>query len=149
MVNFALLLFLLYLRYFMNTRLIIAIITSLIDEIIIVAVILWVLPRFGILIPWWGLLLIIIGFVIYAVAVFLLGSRALKKKPLAGLSDMLGMQGKTAGRLAPNGFVKIEGELWEAKSQEGIIDAGVGVVVVDQEGLKLVVKETNTTNKYQ
>jgi membrane-bound ClpP family serine protease len=47
--------------------------------------------------------------------------------------------------------VKIEGEIWKARSQEGAIEAGVEVVVVAQEGLKLVVRETrtNTTNKYQ
>lgn len=124
-----------------NTRLIIAIITSLIDEIIIVALILWVLPRFGIHVPWWGLVLVIVAFVVYAVTVFTLGSRILKKKPLAGLSDMLEMEGKTQGRLAPAGFVKIEGELWEARSGAGVIEAGVEVVVVAQEGLRLVVRE--------
>jgi membrane-bound ClpP family serine protease len=123
--------------------LIIAIITSLIDEIIIVALILWVLPRFGIHVPWWGLVLVIVAFVVYAVTVFTLGSRILKKKPLPGLSDMLGMEGKTQGRLAPAGFVKIEGELWEAKSGAGVIEAGIEVVVVAQEGLKLVVRETS------
>jgi membrane protein implicated in regulation of membrane protease activity len=138
--NFAAVIFLLYLKYSMNTRLIIAIVTSLIDEIIIVALILWVLPRFGIHIPWWGLALVIAGFVIYAVTVFTMGSRILKKKPVAGLSDMLGMEGKTTGRLDPDGFVKIEGELWEAKSERGVIEAGAEVVVVAQEGLKLVVK---------
>jgi membrane protein implicated in regulation of membrane protease activity len=124
----------------MNTRLIVAIVTSLIDELIIVGVILWVLPRFGIRIPWWGLTLIIVAFVIYAVTVFVLGSRILKKKALAGLSDMLGMEGKTTGRLAPHGFVKIAGELWEADSQSGSLEAGVVVVVVGQQGLKLLVR---------
>jgi membrane-bound ClpP family serine protease len=124
----------------MNIRLTIAIVTSLIDEILIVVVILWVLPRFGIRIPWWGLLLIVIAFVIYAVTTYILGSRILRKKPLAGLSDMLGMEGKAASQLSPDGFVKIGGELWDAKSQTGSIEAGARVVVVAQEGFKLIVR---------
>ncbi len=125
----------------MNVRLIIAILTSLIDEIIILAIILFVLPRVGINLPWWGIALIVIAFLIYAVATFILGSRILRKKPVAGFTDMLGMSGKATSRLAPKGFVRIEGELWEAKAEKGVIDVGAEVTVIAQEGLKLIVRK--------
>ncbi len=125
----------------MNARLIIAIITSLIDEIVIIAIILWVLPLFGIHIPLWGLALIVVALVIYAVGTFIIGSRILRKKPLAGLTDMVGTEGRTATSLSPRGFIRVEGELWEARAESGSIDSGVDVTVIAQDGLKLVVRE--------
>ncbi len=125
----------------MNVRLIIAILTSLLDEIIILAIILWVLPSFfNVHLPWWGLALVVIGFLVYAVATFILGSRILAKKPVAGFTDMIGLTGKAASRLAPNGFIRIEGELWEARAENGIINASTEVIVVAQKGLKLIVR---------
>jgi membrane-bound ClpP family serine protease len=121
----------------MNSRLIVAIITSLIDEIIIIGVILWVLPRFDIRIPLWGLVLIVIAFVIYAVGAFIIGSRTLNKKPLPGLTSMIGSEGCAATPLAPKGFVRIKGELWEARAESSSIGSGIDITVISQEGLKL------------
>jgi membrane-bound ClpP family serine protease len=36
--------------------------------------------------------------------------------------------------------VRIEGELWNARSENGPIDAGIDVIVVSQNGLKVVVR---------
>jgi membrane protein implicated in regulation of membrane protease activity len=122
-----------------KARLVIAIITNLLDEAIIVALIVFGLPRLGVHIPLWGTILICIGFLIYAVIFYRIGSTILGKKPLPGFSDMTGIEGKTTVRLAPKGFVKIESELWEAKAENGPIEAGARVIVVRQEGMKLIV----------
>jgi membrane-bound ClpP family serine protease len=124
----------------MNVRLIIAIVTSLIDEVIILAIILFVLPIFDIHIPWWGIVLIVIAFLVYAVGTFIIGTRILKKKPLPGLTDMTGTEGKVVSPLTPKGFVRIESELWEAKAEKDPLEKGADVVVVSQNGLKLVVR---------
>ena len=42
--------------------------------------------------------------------------------------------------LVPEGLVRIKGELWVAKSADKEIDVGAEVVVVEQNGLKLVVR---------
>jgi membrane protein implicated in regulation of membrane protease activity len=125
----------------MNTRLIIAIVTSLIDEVIIVAVVLWVLPRFDIHLPLWGLILLVIGFVIYAVMAYITGSRILRKKPLNGLTSMAGIEGYVTAALTPKGYVKIKGELWQARSESGTLSSGTIVIVVSQKGLELVVRK--------
>ena len=125
----------------MNTRLIIAIVTSLIDEVIIIAVVLWVLPRFDIHLPLWGLVLIIIVFVIYAVISYVFGSRILRKKPLNGLTSMIGIEGNVTIALEPKGYVKIKGELWQARSESGTISSGTSIIVVSQKGLELVVRK--------
>ena len=118
-----------------------AVITSLLDEALIIAVILWGLPRLGITLPIWATVLIVIIFAVYAVIVFRLGSRILYKKPLPGLTDMVGMEGKVTQPLKPEGLVQIEGELWEARTENEPIEKGVDIVVVSQDRLKLVVKK--------
>ncbi len=122
-----------------NARLVLAIITNLLDEAIIVAAIIFGLPRLGINIPLWGTILICVAFLIYAYIFYRIGSTILKKKPLPGLSDMVGMEGKAASKLNPDGLIRIEGELWKARSQSGTIESGDSVIVTGQTGLKLLV----------
>jgi membrane-bound ClpP family serine protease len=124
-----------------NGRLIIAIISSLLDEALILGLILWGLPKLGIELPIFITVTIVILFAIFAVTTFKLGTRALKMKPLAGLSEMINMDGVVIKRLDPIGYVKIDGEIWEAKSSEGIIEKGTNVKVLDQKRLLLIVKQ--------
>ncbi len=123
-----------------NARLIIAIITNLLDEAVIVAAIIFGLPRLGINIPVWGIALICVLFLIYAVAFYQIGSKIIKKKPMPGFSDMVGIKGKVTAPLNPVGLVKIEGELWEARAESGTIEAGTEVIVISQSGLRLIVR---------
>ena len=124
----------------MNTRLIVAIVTSLIDEIIIIAIIVWVLPRFDIHIPLWGIVLIAIAFVTYAVGSFIVASRILRKKPLPGQCDMVGIEGKVVTRLNPEGFVRVQGELWKSRAEKGPLEPGTEISVIAQEGFRLIVR---------
>jgi len=124
----------------MSTRLIMAIINNLLIEAIIVSVILWGFPRLGVHIPLYGLILICVAFLIYAVVSYDIGSRTLRKKPLPGFTTMIGVEGEVVSRLAPEGLVRIEGELWSARSENGPIDEGTRVIVVSQNGLKVVVR---------
>ena len=122
-----------------NGRLIIAILTSLLDEALIIAAILWGLPRLGISIPLYGTILVCVGFVIYAVLIYIMGSRALIKQPVKGFTDLIGMEGRVAVRLGPEGTVRIAGEIWDARSDNGDIEAGTRVEVINQKGFKLIV----------
>jgi membrane-bound ClpP family serine protease len=124
----------------MNTRLVITLITSLIDELIIIAVVIWGLPHWGVHIPWWGTALLCVAFAAYAYWAFRLGSRILRKKPLAGFTDLIGMSGRAVDTLAPRGMVRINSELWEAKAEHGAIPAGHEVEVVSQDGMTLLVR---------
>ena len=82
-----------------NARLIVAIVTSIVQAVVIVAVILWVLPRFDITIPIWGTVLILLAFATYAVTLYKVGSRTLVKKDLPGLTDMIGLNGQAVSLL--------------------------------------------------
>lgn len=130
----------------MNARLIIAIFTNLVYEAIIVAVIQWGLPRWGIHMPLYGLILTCVAFAVYGVVSFLIGSRTLRRKPIPGLTTMIGIEGQVVSQLAPEGFVRIRGELWNARAENGSIDVGADVIVVRQSGLKLVVRRKQADN---
>jgi len=127
-----------------NTRLIIALVSSLLDEGLIIGLLLWGLPKLGISIPIPITIIIVILFALFAIITFKLGSRVLNMKPLPGLTDLKGVEGRVVKRLALTGFIKIDGELWEARSLEDIIEIGTEVVVVSQSGLKLGVKKKTT-----
>lgn len=130
----------------MNARLIMAIFTNLLYEAVIVAVILWGLPRWNIHIPMYGLILICVAFAVYGVISFHIGSRTLQRKQLPGLTSMVGIEGQVVDRLAPEGFVRIGGELWNARAENGSIDVGIDVIVVRQSGLKVVVRQKREEN---
>jgi membrane-bound ClpP family serine protease len=124
-----------------NARFILAVLSSLLDEALIIGVLLWGLPQLGINVPMPIIITAVILFAAFAVFSFKLGSRVLKMKPLPGQTDFTGMEGTVVSTLRPKGIVKIEGELWEARSLEGIIEIGARILVVNRKGLKLGVKK--------
>jgi len=123
-------------------RLILAIISTLFEETAIAVIVLWGLPRLGINIPLWGLVVLMVAWLTYTVTTYRMGSRALRKKQIVGLPDMVGTKGKVVSPLAPEGLVRIKGELWVAKSASGEMEPGGEVIVVGQDRLKLVVRDS-------
>lgn len=127
----------------MTARLILAIVSTMLEEAAIVVIVLWGLPQLAIHIPLAGLIAVMVAWGAFAVITYRMGSRALKKKPVVGLPTMIGSRGKVVSPLAPEGFIRIKGELWEATSAGGNIDTGEEVTVVGQDGLKLVCKSSS------
>lgn len=76
---------------------------------------------------------------IIGIGLYLVGTRALKKQT-ALHTTMVGSTGTSAGKLSPQGMVKIHGELWGAVSEEGDIAPGEEIVVTGEQGLKLRVR---------
>jgi membrane-bound ClpP family serine protease len=127
----------------MNARLLITIISNLIWEGLIVAAAVWLLPLAGVNLQWWAIMLIVVAFAVYAAFMYRIGNRTIKKKALPGATDMIGVKGHVVKKLAPAGLVSIEGELWEAVSHSGSIEAGIEIVVVRQQGFRLEVKASS------
>jgi len=125
----------------MTGRLILAIISTLLEEAALVVIVLLGLPRLGIHIPLSGLIVMMVVWLAWSVIVYRVGSQALRKKPVISLPDMVGSKGKVVSPLVPEGLVRIKGELWVAKSAGRKIDVGADVIVLAQDGLKLVVRE--------
>jgi len=122
-------------------RLVLAIISILLEEGAIFVIWRWALPHFDIELPLYVLVTIMVGWLVYAVATFIIVTRALGKKAFIGLQTMVGSKGKVARPLAPEGMVRIKGELWGATSEEGKMDIGEEVTVVGEDGLKLIVRK--------
>ncbi len=124
----------------MNGRLVLAIISSIIEESLIVLIVLWALPQMDVNIPLPGLIAIMVAWSCISVFTFRKGSRALRRKPMLSLPDMVGNRGIVVNWLAPEGMVKIRGELWAARSEGGELEPGSRVIVVAQDRMRLSVR---------
>ncbi len=58
-----------------------------------------------------------------------------------GMRSMLGRPAVARSSLNPAGFVFIDGEYWQAESEDGEVQPGEAVVVTDVQGLQLTVKK--------
>ncbi len=125
----------------MSGRLIIAIVSTVLEEAALAVGVLWGLPKLDIHVPLWVLIIVMLAWGTYTVLTYRMGSRALRRKPVHGLTVMLGSEGKVVSSLVPEGMVRIKGELWMAKSVSGRMDAGEKVTVVGQDRLKLIVRK--------
>ncbi len=130
-----------------SARFIIAIVTTLLEEAAIAVIALWLLPKVDIHLPLAVLIIFMLAWAGFAVFSYRMGTRALKRKPEGGLSDMLGTRGKVVKRLDPEGMIRIKGELWKAKSAGRKIETGEEVTVVGQRGLKLIVEREGRRKK--
>jgi membrane-bound ClpP family serine protease len=132
-----------------NIRLIWAIVTNILEEAAIALVVLLGLPRMGVHLSLWTLIILMLGWLVFSVITYRKGSHALLLKPVAGLSNMVGSRGKVVSALSPSGTVRIRGELWDALSVDEPVEEGKEVEVVRREGLKLVVRrlEKQTGNR--
>jgi membrane-bound ClpP family serine protease len=125
------------------SRLLLAVLSTSLEEVAIYVIWRWLLPEFGIELPYQVLIGVMAAWAGFGVWLFIFTTRTLKKQTVVGLPSMVGTVGKVASRLAPEGQVRIKGELWGAVSDEGDIEAGERVIVIREDGLKLFVHKTN------
>lgn len=126
-----------------KARLVMAIVSTSLEEVAIWVIWRWLLPEFGVNLPVAVLITVMAIWAAFGTWLFILTTWALKKQAAVGLPSMVGAVGKVSSRLAPEGLVKIRGELWGAMSNEGNIEAGENIVVVSEDGLKLFVRKVN------
>jgi len=118
--------------------------TTLLEEAALVAVVLWLLPRVTIDIPLWGLILMMIALGVYNYINYRLNKKALVKKPMISLD--IGSRGRTITPISPKGYVRVNGELWQASSNS-TIDAGEEVAIVGIEGMTLLISPIEKDNR--
>lgn len=85
-------------------------------------------------------ILVTAAFFLFAVG---MGIRAQRRKPSTGIEGIVGETGETISELAPNGQVRVHGEIWKATSAEGTIPAGSGITVERVENLLLTVRRSS------
>jgi membrane-bound serine protease (ClpP class) len=96
-------------------------------------------PELGFRISWWVIVPTVgatAGLFLFVLAA---GMRALARRPVLGAPGLIGQTGIVREALAPMGQVAIQGELWRAVAEDGTVEAGAPVRVVDVEGLTLKV----------
>jgi len=94
-------------------------------------------PELGFRVSWWAIVPMVgltAGMFLFVVAA---GVRALGRRQLLGPSGLVGKLGVARERLAPEGHVLIQGELWRAVAEGGPFEPGTQVRVVAVDGLTL------------
>jgi len=119
--------------------------TGLLKGAVLLSIVFWLLPLWGINIPIWGLALIIIAFLAYEIVTFKLGRRALERKPVIWSQAIVGRCGKATTDLNPDGYVRVDGELWQAYSDDTSINEGDDIIVVEMN--KLTLRVASSTRK--
>jgi membrane-bound ClpP family serine protease len=126
-------------------RLALAVFSTSLEETAIWAISRWVLPDFGLEMPFPLLIVIMAAWLAFSGWLFVFTTRTIKRQAHVGLPSMVGTSGRTVGQLAPEGMIKIRGELWGAVAEDGEkIEAGAEVIVAAQDGLKLTVRKTGS-----
>jgi membrane-bound ClpP family serine protease len=126
-----------------TARLVLAIVSMALEQGAIYVIWRWLLPQFGINLPLSVLIGVMVAWAVFGIWLFLFTTHTLRRQVPVGLPSMVGTKGKVASKLVPEGLVRIKGELWVATSSEGNIDAGEGIVVVGEDGLKLLVRRVD------
>ena len=92
----------------MSVRLLIAVFSTLLEEAVLAVIVLVALPRIGIEVSLDVLIALMVALAGFAIFIYRMGSRALRRKPVLGLPDMIGSKGKALSPLALEGFVRIK-----------------------------------------
>lgn len=121
------------------------VLTTLVEEAILILVVSLGLPLLGINVPSWGLVLLIIALAIYAFISYEIGQRTLRKKALVGIESLVGACGRSISPLKPQGYVRVQGELWKARATT-TIDKGEEVIVTGKDDLFLLVSPAKKEN---
>ena len=116
------------------------ILVSLIDDIIILAVIILALWYFKVELPLWAMILIglALGAFIFVRTWAVLPS--LRRKKVTGAEGMIGLVGEVVESFTPGLVIMVSGEYWQAECLDEDIGAGEEVEVVGIERLKLEVR---------
>ncbi len=117
-----------------------AIVSTSLEEFAIWAIWHWLLPEFDIYLSFQAVIGVMVAWGAFSIWLFFFTTWTLKRQVTAGLPSMVGTRGKASGKLAPEGMVRIKGETWGAASEEGDIETGEEIVVVGEDGLKLLVR---------
>ena len=128
-----------------KTYIIFSVGTGILKAFAIFAICVWLMPVWEISVPLWVLILLFIALLIYEITVFRLGRKALQRKAATPSEAIVGLCGKATTPLNPSGYVKVNGELWQALSSDARIDKDEDIVVLESDRLILHVAPISRT----
>lgn len=114
---------------------------SLLDDVLILAVVFLALWLFGVAITWQVILIVAVVMVVFVFIMHKAVIPAIRRRILVGTEEMVGVKCIVTEPLCPAGMVKIRGEYWKARVANGAIKKGEEVEVVKISGLVLEVRK--------
>lgn len=91
-------------------------------------------------VSFWSVLVpVVAGFAAFAALVVYAVGRTMMSRQTAGIGELIGLEGRAASALSPQGKVFVRGEYWNASADEAIA-SGEAVEVTAVEGLRLRVR---------
>jgi len=126
----------------MNTKWILfdAVIGGVLKQAALVAIAFWGLPQLGYSLPLWAVVLIGLALAVQSGFSYVIALRVQKRKPVMGSQTMIGKHCLAITVLNPEGYVRVDGELWQAVSAAGVVEAGTKVLVIAVKNMALMVK---------
>lgn len=115
-----------------------AVIVSVVEELVLVAALLFVLPAVGVRLPLWAVIGVVVVMGAVSVVLTHLNLKAIVLRPKQ--SPDVGGRGRVVKVLDPHGYVRIGNELWPAVCESCVVHTGSSVAVVRMDGLRLVVE---------
>jgi membrane-bound serine protease (ClpP class) len=97
-------------------------------------------PSGAVRVSWPVILIVAIVALLFFAVVVRKVSAAMHRPHATGLNSLVGATGVVRAPLAPLGQVKVHGELWRARAEEGELLRNEPIEVIDIEGLTLVVR---------
>ena len=118
-----------------------SIIITLLEEVAIAALLLWVLPAFGVKVPPWVVVAVLACFAVYGYIMYRVGHPMVLYGGVTGPDAIVGSTGIVETDLPPDVYVRVQGELWKASCPGYKLQEGDEVIVTAIDGLSLTVSK--------
>ena len=102
-------------------------------------------PELGFRLSWALIVFMVAATAVLFLGVVAAGMRALARRPFTGAAGLVGQTAVARETLAPAGQVTLQGEIWQAVADGGMVAAGTPVRVVGIDGLTLRVVKAGAT----
>jgi len=104
-------------------------------------------PELGFRVSWWAIVPMVgltSGMFLFVVAA---GVQALRRRQMLGPSGLVGQFGTVRERLAPEGQILVQGEIWRAITEGAALEPGARVRVLALDGLTLTVGKADAEGR--
>jgi membrane protein implicated in regulation of membrane protease activity len=118
-----------------------SLISTIIEELAIAALLLWILPAFGVKVPLWVVAAVLACFAVYSYIMYRVGHPMVLYGGVTGPDAIVGSTGTVDTIMQNEVYVRVQGELWKASCPGSELKAADEVVVTDIDGLSLTVRK--------
>jgi len=118
-----------------------SLISTIIEEIAIAVLLLWILPAFGVKVPPWVVAAVMACFAVYCYIMYRVGHPTVLYGGVTGPDAIVGSSGIVETIMQTEVYVRVQGELWKASCPGSEPKAGDEVIVTAIDGLSLTVRK--------